>query len=212
MTSYIQTIWNVVSATLIACFVIWVIAKNYPVSLSVVSKVAADETGTVVEVKKAVVTETIKAPVIEVDKAPVIEVDKAPVIEVNEAAIEAHNSSHSADVIHIASELGRLDIVSLSLTVLGVVLAFTAFFGFVHLKAQTIAEAKKQAKETATIEAELVAKQKAEQAVEEFLVSDEFIAAVNNKIAQLVPVAVSELIDVYGQDPGAAEDFSRSMD
>ena len=75
----------------------------------------------------------------------------------------------SGDAISVASQLGRLDFVSISLTILGVTLAVGALIGFVTVRRDALEAAREAAQECADVVAREVAPPAARGAAEAWL-------------------------------------------
>jgi ribosomal protein L31E len=137
----------------------------------------------------------------------------------------------SADSFAIAAELGRLDIVSISLTIFSVVVAFVAVFAFLHIRekavvisqeiaaevskkfAEQVADevTKKVATEIAKVESEKAAKIHTADYLEGPSFKKALEANITIQLDTMLPNYFERVSLYYDNEDSDADDFSRSM-
>ncbi|RWA67484.1 hypothetical protein [Mesorhizobium sp.] len=97
----------------------------------------------------------------------------------------AAKANPGSDALSLASQLGRLDVVSLILTLAGLFLAFLGIFGFVAVRREAIAESKDAAEEVIPEEVKKYMDMKASALIRACLSDAEIASSLHAEILKL---------------------------
>lgn len=172
----VQRVWNWISVPSIA-ILMWHVFSAGPLQLplGVIDKAVADQ------------SVVIEPELSNVDVLPINDVKSAEA-SLQEPKLKALNE---VDAMHLAVSLGRLDFVSLGLTVLGVVLAVLGLLGFWKIERDT----KLVAEEVSEREAKKTSRSEAQRLAKVYLNSEEFKNNIEQRINTEVRDIAPEIIE-----------------
>lgn len=170
---YIQKVWNWISIPIVT-LLMWHALSSGPltVSVPVIDKAVAEQAEKVGESPKPLLSKQLESEVV---------------------LARSHKDLSEVDVMHLAVSLGRLDFISLGLTILGVALAVLGLFGFWKIERDT----KLVAEEVADREAKKTSRSEAQRLAKVYLNSDELQNKIEERIDTEVRNIAPEIIETW---------------
>lgn len=175
---YIQKVWNWFSVPIIT-LLMWHALSSGPltVPVPVIDRAVAEQAEQTEESSKSVSSEHLESEDMLTDSV----------------LARSHKDLSEVDVMHLAVSLGRLDFISLGLTILGVALAVLGLFGFWKIERDT----KLVAEEVAEREAKKTSRSEAQRLAKVYLNSDELQNKIEERIDTEVRNIAPEIIETW---------------